>query len=265
MFCEVCGKEIKEGMSFCPVCGSPVNNNAISYGPENPTIMQNPNRQNRTRVTYNADNYTNNNASYNSQNNADRNNTYGNDYNHSNNDYTNNNHNDRTTKRRTNSNVTYNNMNNSGRKGKGNGSSNGKASGQGMSASKKKYAVKLVAIISAIVILFGSVGGYFIWRSKNRKIEAYFKPFSYEDIVFPETGDAYIKNELILKSSAKATFKSVKKMVEDAAGEIVGYISISNDYQIRFNKEKDQEELADIIDEWSVNTLVASVDYHYVF
>ena len=261
MFCEVCGKEIKEGQSFCPVCGSPVNNsnrslnnNVASSGAENSEIMQDPHRQQRTRVTYNADNYTNNNASYNSRNNAVRNNTYGNDHKHPNND-------------RTNSNVTYNSMNNSGRNvgSSRNGSSNGKASGQGMSASKKKYAVKLVAIISAIVILFGSVGGYFIWRSKNRKIEAYFKPFSYEDIVFPETGDAYIKNELILKAAKKASFKNIKNMVEEAAGEIVGYISISNDYQVEFSDEKDQEELSDIINQWTGNALVASVDFHYVY
>ncbi|MBO5609007.1 MAG: S8 family serine peptidase [Eubacterium sp.] len=134
------------------------------------------------------------------------------------------------------------------------------------SQSKKRFKKKIIAVIAAMIILVGSVGGYFIWRSmRNSKDEAYFKPFSYEDIEFPESGDAYIKNELILTGSESSSFKKIKKLAEEMTGEIVGYVSMSNDYQIEFKDEKNRDELDEIIDEWSDNDLVASVDYHYVY
>ena len=100
-------------------------------------------------------------------------------------------------------------MNNSGRNvgSSRNGSSNGKASGQGMSASKKKYAVKLVAIISAIVILFGSVGGYFIWRSKNRKIDGTDTNWRtlayYANVDYNYMGKYYLTGQLSMETSSR--------------------------------------------------------------
>ena len=133
------------------------------------------------------------------------------------------------------------------------------------SPSKKRFRKRIIAIVAVMIILVGSIGAYFIWRSSDTKDEAYFKPFSYEDIVFPESGDAYIKNELILTGSKDSSFKKIKKLVEKVSGEVVGYVSMSNDYQIEFKKEKSKEELDDIIGDWSKNDLVASVGYHYVY
>ncbi|MCR4847128.1 MAG: S8 family serine peptidase [Eubacterium sp.] len=134
------------------------------------------------------------------------------------------------------------------------------------SPSKKRFRKRIIAIVLAVFILVGSIGGYFIWRSmRNVKDEAYFKPFAYEDIEFPESGNAYIKNELILTGSKDSSFKKIKKLAEEMTGKIVGYVSMSNDYQIEFDDEKSKEELDEIISDWSANDLVASVDYHYVY
>ncbi|MCD8021077.1 MAG: S8 family serine peptidase [Clostridiales bacterium] len=56
---------------------------------------------------------------------------------------------------------------------------------------------------------------------------------------------------------------AVEKLVNAQGGEIVGYIDISNDYQIYFSEGKTYEELQDIIDEWNENEKVeaASLDY----
>ncbi|MCR4847113.1 MAG: S8 family serine peptidase [Eubacterium sp.] len=131
------------------------------------------------------------------------------------------------------------------------------------SPSKNRFRKRIIAIVVAIVLLIGAVGAYFIWRSDEGE-KAYFKPFTYADIEFPESGDAYIRNELVLTGNQDATYDDIEDLAEDAAGEIVGYISISNDYQIQFDGGKGKDELDSIIEEWSDSSLVASVGYHYV-
>ncbi|MCR4847130.1 MAG: S8 family serine peptidase [Eubacterium sp.] len=228
MYCEFCGNKIVEGAVFCSECGNPVGGNPVGGG------------QNRTKVTFPAyDSATmpgNSNVSGSSSMSGGAAGTR----------------------------VYAPQQMSVGKKNKN--AKNGKKAKGVKSAAKSRFQKRIIAVVAAMVILVGSIGGYFIWCSmKNDKDEAYFKPFAYEDIEFPESGDAYIKNELILTGSKDSSFKKIKKLAEEMAGEIVGYVSMSNDYQIEFKDEKSKEDLDKIIDEWSDNDLVASVDYHYVY
>ena len=240
MYCEYCGRQLEDGSFFCSECGNPIGSTQGSAMQNNGAHTQSDSAQNRTKVTFPAyDSATmpgNSNVSGSSSMSGGAAGTR----------------------------VYAPQQMSVGKKNKN--AKNGKKVKGVKSAAKSRFKKRIIAVVAAMVILVGSIGGYFIWRSmKNDKDEAYFKPFSYEDIEFPESGYAYIKNELILTGSKDSSFKKIKKLAEEMAGEIVGYVSMSNDYQIEFKDEKSKEDLDKIIDEWSDNDLVASVDYHYVY
>ena len=240
MYCEYCGRQLEDGSFFCSECGNPIGSTQGIAMQNNGAHTQSDSAQNRTKVTFPAyDSATmpgNSNVSGSSSMSGGAAGTR----------------------------VYAPQQMSVGKKNKN--AKNGKKVKGVKSAAKSRFKKRIIAVVAAMVILVGSIGGYFIWRSmKNDKDEAYFKPFSYEDIEFPESGDAYIKNELILTGSKDSSFKKIKKLAEEMAGEIVGYVSMSNDYQIEFKDEKSKEDLDKIIDEWSDNDLVASVDYHYVY
>ena len=240
MYCEYCGRQLEDGSFFCYECGNPIGSTQGSAMQNNGAHTQSDSAQNRTKVTFPAyDSATmpgNSNVSGSSSMSGGAAGTR----------------------------VYTPQQMNVGKKNKN--AKNGKKVKGVKSAAKSRFKKRIIAVVAAMVILVGSIGGYFIWRSmKNDKDEAYFKPFAYEDIEFSESGDAYIKNELILTGSKDSSFKKIKKLAEEMAGEIVGYVSMSNDYQIEFKDEKSKEDLDKIIDEWSDNDLVASVDYHYVY
>ena len=240
MYCEYCGRQLEDGSFFCSECGNTIGSTQGIAMQNNGAHTQSDSAQNRTKVTFPAyDSATmpgNSNVSGSSSMSGGAAGTR----------------------------VYAPQQMSVGKKNKN--AKNGKKVKGVKSAAKSRFKKRIIAVVAAMVILVGSIGGYFIWRSmKNDKDEAYFKPFSYEDIEFPESGYAYIKNELILTGSKDSSFKKIKKLAKEMSGEIVGYVSMSNDYQIEFEEEKNKEELDEIIDEWSDNDLVASVDYHYVY
>ncbi len=77
--------------------------------------------------------------------------------------------------------------------------------------------------------------------------EAYFQAPGEEDIVFNDnTGIIYVKNQLLISAMLGVPKDVVEQMADSVEADIVGYLQLTNDYQIAFREEKTEEEL-DII------------------
>lgn len=76
------------------------------------------------------------------------------------------------------------------------------------------------------------------------KPEPFFKQPKPEDIVYDtEHNVSYVKNQLLISASLGAPEVEIRRLVEELGAEIVGYIEITNDYQIEFLTDKTLDEL----------------------
>lgn len=76
--------------------------------------------------------------------------------------------------------------------------------------------------------------------------EAYYQAVSDDDVVF-ENEVCFVNSQILLTATDGTSKNQIKNLVEKQRGSIVGFISISNDYQIEFKNGKTYEELAAII------------------
>lgn len=79
--------------------------------------------------------------------------------------------------------------------------------------------------------------------------EAYFKDMASENDVATdaEYGIMYVKNQILVSALDGLEKDFFKNVVSDIGAEIVGYIELTNDYQIEFIEEKTGEELENYI------------------
>ncbi len=90
--------------------------------------------------------------------------------------------------------------------------------------------------------------------------EAYCKETLEEDIVFDEeTGIQYVKNQLLISAYMGAEKSIFEEIAAEVGAEIVGYIELTNDYQIEFTTEKTLEEMQIIADYINSFSFVSSV------
>lgn len=90
--------------------------------------------------------------------------------------------------------------------------------------------------------------GYWgITEEEPEEEDMYYKEPAPEDIIInEETGIIYVKNQLLI-SALPGVSKSIFEAITDNLGaDIVGYIKLTNDYQIEFREEKTLEELQNI-------------------
>lgn len=85
--------------------------------------------------------------------------------------------------------------------------------------------------------------------------DAYFKEPTEEDIVFDEeTGLKFVRNQLLISAFPGADKSIFEDIAEEVGAKIVGYIALTNDYQVEFTEEKTLEEIstiAEYIDSYS--------------
>ncbi|MBP3339102.1 MAG: hypothetical protein J6L69_06840 [Lachnospiraceae bacterium] len=70
-----------------------------------------------------------------------------------------------------------------------------------------------------------------------------------DDIIYAGEGIYCVKNQLQFTANESVTYDEIEKFVESLEAEIVGYIQMTNDYQIEFQYDINVEELKIIIDE----------------
>lgn len=85
----------------------------------------------------------------------------------------------------------------------------------------------------------------------------YYKDIqSEEDIEFDGNGIYYVRNQILLTAKDNTSFDEIDALAESINAEIVGYIEITNDYQIELNTAATSEELYLLIGELQNNLLV---------
>lgn len=79
--------------------------------------------------------------------------------------------------------------------------------------------------------------------------EAYYKDATEEDVILNEdTGILYVKNQILISGVPGEPKELYENLATDLGAEIVGYLEITNDYQLEFNTYKSAEELDTIIE-----------------
>ena len=94
--------------------------------------------------------------------------------------------------------------------------------------------------------------------------EAYYKSITDDEVVF-ENDTAYVDSQILITAADGTTKEQVEEIVKDQGGTVVGYISISNDYQIEFDESKTYNELEEIIEAWEQDDRFESVNLNQVF
>lgn len=83
----------------------------------------------------------------------------------------------------------------------------------------------------------------------------FFKEPQPEDIVFDaEHGVSYVKNQLLISAELGAPEEEMQRIFDELGAEVVGFIELTNDYQIEFKTDKTLAELeaaANYIDSFS--------------
>lgn len=87
--------------------------------------------------------------------------------------------------------------------------------------------------------------------------QIYFKDIQDEDdIEYDGNGIYYVHNQVLLTARDNVSFNDIENIAETLNAEIVGYIELTNDYQIEFNSEMTTEELYQLIEELGADQLV---------
>lgn len=94
--------------------------------------------------------------------------------------------------------------------------------------------------------------------------EAYFEPIDEKDVLIADDGIMYAKNQLNIVGVEGATYKSIENLGKKYGFEIIGYIELTEDFQVKFNEDKSYEELLEIADELEGYKQIESVYVHTV-
>ena len=85
-----------------------------------------------------------------------------------------------------------------------------------------------------------------------------------EDICYEE-GIRYMDSQLLLVVKEGTDYTKVEKLIKQAEGEIIGYISFSGDYQIDFPGGKTYDQLTELVKQWGDQEYVETVSLNKVF
>lgn len=95
--------------------------------------------------------------------------------------------------------------------------------------------------------------------------QIYFKEIqSEEDIKYDGDGIYYVRDQLLLTANDNIAFDDIESLALSLNAEIVGYIELTNDYQIEFNSEMTTDNLYRLIEELSTNQLVEYISLNTV-
>lgn len=136
-------------------------------------------------------------------------------------------------------------------------------------AKKRKF---LPLVFSAAVLLLCIVGAisivaifHYNFNLSRPSASVYFESFGDEMVASGPDHVEYVKGRLLLTAKKNTPYKEINKLVEDQGGKIIGYIKMSNDYQIQYGEDTSYNELLDICNHLSQNDKISKVTFEEVF
>jgi len=95
--------------------------------------------------------------------------------------------------------------------------------------------------------------------------ENYSEDVPDEDVESDGHGIDYAKNQILVTAKNSTSFDEVEEYFEEKNAEIVGYIELTNDYQIKYQSEQTLENLYDSISDVRGNTLFEGASLNTIF
>ena len=126
-------------------------------------------------------------------------------------------------------------------------------------------ASKAVGLVSLFAGQYDASTRVRVWYilGNNGEEEIYHSPIIEENKVM-DNGIGYANNELLITAKIGISKKEIETIVKNIGGEIVGYISITNDYQIRFSSSMSKSELEDMISSLSTLPQIDHTSLNYI-
>lgn len=95
--------------------------------------------------------------------------------------------------------------------------------------------------------------------------EIYYKDFSDDDIEVTATGIEYVKNQVLISGFCERKDKrEVEEIAKELKANVVGYIELTNDYQVEFNENMSYDDLLNTIAYLENYSVVSSASLNYV-
>lgn len=126
---------------------------------------------------------------------------------------------------------------------------------------KKKYIIP-ITIGCLLLTLFWKYCGT-MKREKTRIIVPEKLSVEEEQVLY-ENEQSYVDAQLLLTAKRGISYQAVEEMIKNEDGQIIGYISFSNDYQISFPCGKSYEQLNELINKWGKENLCESISLNIV-
>lgn len=133
--------------------------------------------------------------------------------------------------------------------------------------SNKRFPGKALWIALALIVSAISIGLTYRFisnKSFNNEAYAFYEPVDSAKIRY-EQGERFIEGHLLLTAREGTKFKDIETLVNNNGGVIIGYIPVSDDYQILFETIKDYAGLGALITILEQERIVESVTLENVF
>ena len=94
--------------------------------------------------------------------------------------------------------------------------------------------------------------------------EIYFKDIESLDDIEYHNNMSFVRNQLLVTADKSASFDEIKSLAESINASIVGYIELTNDFQIEFNEPVSGEYLEKMINSFSGNLLIDYISLNII-
>lgn len=131
--------------------------------------------------------------------------------------------------------------------------------------------LRVVALFLCTAVIVSCMGcskfteteGGTVSEQKEVEFVAYAAPLT-EDDIGNENGMFYAISRVLLTANADATYEEIENLISDYKGDIVGYISFTNDYQVRFENKDTYQEIEQLVAELRMHELVEAASLEYL-
>lgn len=132
----------------------------------------------------------------------------------------------------------------------------------------KKRVIIIFAVSTALVLVLLGLLTFLVFKRGNQLDgeTSYYKSFDEDDVVFPDNGEAYVDNQLLVTVKEDVTQKELKSTVKEYKGKIVGHNVVTNEYQVEFsNWERNYSSLLDLANVLEKEDDIESISLNFVY